>query len=430
MGKRARRKGIEPDDSVRELAGLGPATPGKPEPAAADATDDAVALEPDGRLREVSLLVEEVDYVYQLYRWIILTGSVPKAQEWLKKEPWPHPDYVIDVFGSWEKFLAHAHVTTSPLLARLRAADAAEKDVAAGRKQVEKELARVEDLRRQVQTARLAREAAETERGDERTRADRLQRALDAAEARAAAAEARLHERTAALDAASAAGPDTAADERAAALADELDAVRAHREELLRQAEELREQAVQDAKTINRLSTVLAEQGDAGAAADGAGDPAAPDAEADPPATVAEAVERAAATAQALRFTDDAFTSAADSPYRRPAEILDTLRVLDELAVLHADPDGFGRSLTQAATERGLTYKHDVSETARSRHPHEYSTTVDGHRVDLGPHVALGSGSGAGFIARIYLHVADGSGDVPRGMYVGHVGRHLPDTTT
>jgi hypothetical protein len=141
-------------------------------------------------------------------------------------------------------------------------------------------------------------------------------------------------------------------------------------------------------------------------------------------------VERAAATATALRFTPDAFASAADSPYRRPADILDALGVLDELAALHADPEGFGRSLTQAATERGLTYKHDVSETARSRHPHEYSTTVDGERVDLGPHVNIGSGSGAGFIARIYLHVADGSGPVPRGMYVGHVGRHLPDTTT
>ncbi|MCW3039395.1 MAG: hypothetical protein JWM31_1300, partial [Solirubrobacterales bacterium] len=193
------------------------------------------------------------------------------------------------------------------------------------------------------------------------------------------------------------------------------------REDLLRQGEELREQAVQDARTINRLSTLLAEA--APAQDEAVADEAAP-------ATVLEAVERAAAAATALRFTPDAFTSAQDSPYRRPAEILQTLNVLDELAALHADPDGFGRSLTQAATERGLTYKHDVSETARSRHPHEYSTTVDGERVDLGPHVALGSGSGAGFIARIYLHVADGSGAVPRGMYVGHVGRHLPDTTT
>lgn len=422
MGKRARRKGIEPEE-----------TPAGPRDAAAAEVDGAPGaadpdapppLEPDARLREVSLLVEEVDYVYQLYRWIMLTGEVPRPQEWLKKEPWPHPDYVIDVFGSWEKFLVHAHVTGSPLLARLRAADAAEKDIAAGRKQVEKELARVEDLRRQAQTARHAREAAEAERGEQRARADRAQRALEAAEARAAAAERKLHERTAALEAVTPAAADAVADERAAALADELEAVRAHREELLRQVEELREQSVQDARTINRLSTLLAERGPEGEA------PEAGDAALAPPATVLEAVERAAATARHLRFTPDALASAADSPYRRPAEILETLTVLDELAGLHADPAGFGRSLTQAATERGLSYKHDVSETARSRHPHEYSTTIDGARVDLGPHVALGSGSGAGFIARIYLHVADGSGVVPRGMYVGHVGRHLPDTTT
>lgn len=427
MGKRARRKGIEPDDAVRELAGVGPVEGGDAEDAipgaAADpaaAADAPPSLEPDARLREVSLLVEEVDYVYQLYRWIILTGAVPKAQEWLKKEPWPHPDHVIDVFGSWEKFLVHAHVTSSPLLARLRAADIAEKDMTAARKQVDKELARVEDLRRQVLTARHAREAAETERGEERGRADRAQRALDAADARAAAAEAKLHERTAALEASAAAavpGPE----ERVTALTDELEAVRAHREELLRQVEELREQATQDAKAVNRLSTLLAE----GAPAPEVVADAAP-----PPATVLEAVERAQATLLNLRFTDDARTSAADSPYRRPTEILEALTLLDELAALHADPGGFGRSLTQAATERGLTYKHDVSEIARSRHPHEYSATVDGHRVELGPHVNLGSGSGAGFIARIYLHVADGSGDVERGMYVGHVGRHLPDTTT
>ena len=73
-------------------------------------------LHPDGRLREVALLVEEADYLFALYRWIILTGEVPRAQDWLRREEWPHPDYVIDVFGSWEKFLQHAEIPSSPLL--------------------------------------------------------------------------------------------------------------------------------------------------------------------------------------------------------------------------------------------------------------------------------------------------------------------------
>jgi hypothetical protein len=110
--------------------------------------------------------------------------------------------------------------------------------------------------------------------------------------------------------------------------------------------------------------------------------------------------------------------------------VLDTLMRLDELAALYADPEGFGRSLSQAADELGLKWRQNVSELARSRNPHAYSVMHEGERLEVGPHVAIGSGSGAGFIARVYLHVADGSGNVPRGLYVGHVGRHLPDTTT
>ena len=63
-------------------------------------------------------------------------------------------DFDIDVFGSWEKFLAHAHVDQSPLLARLKAADAAQKDMAAGRKQVEKELIAHSTLSREGELTR------------------------------------------------------------------------------------------------------------------------------------------------------------------------------------------------------------------------------------------------------------------------------------
>lgn len=378
--------------------------------------DAPAGREPDGRLREVSLLVEEADYLLQLYRWIVLTGEVPRAQDWLRREAWPHPDYVIDVFGSWEKFLTHAGVTGSPLIAKLRDAEAERKRTAAREKELDRDAARADDLRRQVLTARHAREAAEGQRDEERGRADRLQRRIDAADLRAAKAEERLHERR---EAAPAAAPD----ERIAALEDELETVGAHREELLRQVEELGEAAQRDSRSLTRLSALLAEAG----AGEGTVTVAADDTT---PASVLDATQRAAAAAQHLVFTEAAYTSAADSPYRRPAEIVEALAKLDELAGLFADPAGFGRSLVQAAGEAGLNYKHDVSEIARSQNKQAYTVTHDGHRLDLGPHVALGSGSGAGFIARIYLHVADGGGDVPRGVYVGHVGRHLPDTTT
>jgi hypothetical protein len=299
--------------------------------------------------------------------------------------------------------------------------------VAARQQQAERDLARVEDLRRQVETAKRRREAADTERSELSARAERLAGQLERAEARAAAAEAHLAERRQSAEELAAGPRGEASDEWLAAheaLLDELDTVRAHREELLRQVEELREAAAQDAKAIASLSATL---GETAAGPEGNGAAAEPQA---PPATVAEAVERAAAQAHHLVFTRAAHEAAADSPYRRPADVLDTLLRLDELAALYADPDGFGRSLSQAADELGLTWRQNVSELARSRKPHAYTVTHDGERLELGPHVAIGSGSGAGFIARIYLHVADGSGDVPRGLYVGHVGRHLPDTTT
>jgi len=381
----------------------------------------------DARLREVSLLVEEADYLAHLYRWIVLVGDPPSAQDWLKTEDWPHPDVVVEVFGSWDRFLAAAEVPESPLLARLREAERRARDMDARERSLERELSRVEDLRRQAETARRRREAAEVERDEEARRAIRLEAEVARAESRAANAEARLAERrqeaehTAAESTAGEPSDDWLTAHEA--LLGELEAVRTHREDLLRQVEEQREGAERDRQAIARLSTALAEAGGR-PLEDEAGD------DAEPPATVLEAVERAAGRFEHLTFTRSAFESAADSPFRRPADILDALERLDRLGALYADPSGFGTSLAEAATGLGLTWRSDVSELARNRHPDRYTAVHDGARLDLGPHVAIGSGSGAGFIARIYLHVADGSGDLPRGLYVGHVGRHLPDTTT
>jgi hypothetical protein len=144
-----------------------------------------------------------------------------------------------------------------------------------------------------------------------------------------------------------------------------------------------------------------------------------------PPRTTLEAVHRAAEEARALRFAPRAFESAADSPFTRPELVLDALRRLDRLAERYADPDGLGTSLAEAATQEGITqWRPGISELARTRFGEHYRFTWEGAERVLGPHLALGSGSGAGFVARIYLWAEDGE------MVVGHVGRHLPDTTT
>jgi hypothetical protein len=201
------------------------------------------------------------------------------------------------------------------------------------------------------------------------------------------------------------------------------------RDELHERMERLRTEREQDRRTIAELTRLLARVDTQGA--DGA--PAEVVAEEAPPATVLEAVERAAAEAKHLRFAPKAFDSAADSPFRRPGLVLRTLRALDDLAGRYVAGD-MGRSLGQAAAEHGITqYKPDIAETTRKRYEDDYTFTLEGstRKLWVGPHVGLGSGSGAQFIARIYLHVADGSDpEVPRGIIVGVVGRHLPDTTT
>ena len=421
MGKRSRR----------QKDGAEPAAPEAVEGEAEDAAPEGEGQQParsalaDPRLREVMAYAEEADMLYHLLRWTLLKGGVPSARDWLQREDMPHPDVVAEVFGSWAKFLEASGLQDSPLLARVRDMDERERDLAAQQQHVEREQLRAADLRRQLDVARRKREDAERERDEDTRRAAAAERALSDAEARAARAEEALAERRASAEATAAtgAGREEVGEEwlqaHEATLA-ELQAVRDHREELLRRIEELEGAARRDRQAISELSAALGDRApEAGTE---------PEAEEDPK-SVLEAVRIAERTLPHLVFTSSAEESAADSPYRRPVEILDALRKLDALAGRYAEGQ-MGTSLGQAAQELGLTWKAGVSELARTRFARHYVVPHDGHQLDLGPHIALGSGSGAGLIARIYLHLADGGGDVPRGVYVGHVGRHLPDSTT
>ena len=414
MGKRSRRKGENGT----------PSSPDVEEEATDDAPEQPKRTLADPRLREVIAYAEEADMLYHLYRWTLLKGGVPSARDWLPREDMPHPDAVAEVFGSWAKFLDHAQLADSPLLAKLRTLEEREKGLGDREKQVEREQQRAADLRRQLDVARRRREDAERERDEAAARAGRAERALTDAEQRAARAEELLAERRAATaeTAAAAEAPQDVSEEwlatHEAALA-ELEAVREHREQLQRRVDDLEQAAARDRQAISELSAALGDR------------PAAePEATAEEdPKSALEAVRIAADTSEHLTFTESAFESAADSPYRRPAEILDALRKLDQLGARFAAGQ-MGVSLGQAAQEIGLTWRAGVSELARTRWAKHYVVTHDGHQLELGPHIALGSGSGAGFVARIYLHVADGGGELPRGIYVCHVGRHLPDTTT
>ena len=359
--------------------------------------------------------------LYGICRWTAASGQPPEPEDWLDDKDWPQPDAVDALFGSWDDALAEAGVLDSGVAALLdRVAKAHQEMVKRGEdlerqaRKLEDDAKRVPELERQVESHKARRDEADLRAREVEGERERLVAERDRAEARAGEVERRVAE----LESAPSSEPVVPEVEP---LQRELAAAR---EEILRLHDELdaaRAEAERDRKAIAELGA-LARRPDAPEEA-----PAAEEAE---PASVLEAVERAAAGAAHLRFAPRAFETAEDSPFRRPGLILDTLRRLDELAGRYAEGD-MGMSLSQAAQEVGITqWKAGVSELARTRWRDEYLVGIDGQEVELGPHVGLGSGSGAGFVARIYLHVADGNDGLPRGITVGVVGRHLPDTTT
>jgi hypothetical protein len=321
--------------------------------------------------------------LYGMCRWTALSGRVPEPEDWQDDKDWPQPDAVEALFGSWDDALAEAGVLDSGVSALLERVAKAHQEMGERAELLERQARKLEEDAKRI---------PELERGV-------------AALVGAAAAAAPVAPESEGLQRELA-----AAREEIMRLHDELDAARA--------------EAERDRRSISELSRLASR-------AEGADQAEGPvSEEEEEPGSVLEAVERAAGEASFLRFAPRAFETAEDSPFRRPELILRTLRQLDELAGRYAEGD-MGMSLAQAAQEVGITqWKSGVSELARTRWRDEYLVTIDGQEVELGPHVGLGSGSGAGFVARIYLHVADGNDGLPRGITVGVVGRHLPDTTT
>jgi hypothetical protein len=144
------------------------------------------------------------------------------------------------------------------------------------------------------------------------------------------------------------------------------------------------------------------------------------------PGSVLEAAERAAAEAKHLRFAPSAFGSAAESPFRRPAQVYATLMLLDQLAGDFGQGE-LGERLADRAAVLGLDYRSAVSRTSRLAAADEHSFSYEGHTLALGPHLVIGGGGGPLRNLRVYMYRSDGKDhELPRGLIVGHIGVHLP----
>ena len=358
------------------------------------------------------------EIIAEMYRWTALTGSPPAERDWLRDKQWPHPDVVVDLFGSWDDALKDAALDKfEPPPAR----DADIEELRARLAGVERELqAERQASERELRAAR--RTASRLEESERQARVDSERAQEIARAAREEAKRARADAAAAAESAALSTGPQSGGvtprhtGDRAEvdALMDRLIETEAHVEHLEAENERLR-------RALGQVREAMGVEGDE--------DDAALVEDAEAPASVLEAVQRASDRVEHLVLLPDAFESAEDSPFRRPQLIYDALLKLDELARLYAEPGGIGESIGSVARRLGLDWIPDTTDWGGTRGRH-YEVSWKGEKFRLGPHVRLGTGAGAGSTARIYGFFFDGDDEHGRTFVVGHVGRHLPDSTT
>src|SRR3954469_7623110 len=183
MGKRARRRGDTGEDSPAS------ATDADGAPESADGAEPPAqkggAPQGDIRLRQAMDYVEEADHLLALFRWTLLTGEIPRPEDWLPREDWPHPDQVGNVFGSWNRFIEYSGLRDAPPLLRKRAQDEREARLEGRDRQLEREEKRAADMRRQLEVARRKRDEAEALRDEQARQVSGLERRVAVAERRA-----------------------------------------------------------------------------------------------------------------------------------------------------------------------------------------------------------------------------------------------------
>jgi hypothetical protein len=352
------------------------------------------------------------EIIAEMYRWTALTGTPPTERDWLRDKQWPHPDVVVDVFGSWDDAMRDSGLDKFEPPPR---ADADIEELRGRLAGVERELqTERQTAERELRTARR-----EASRAEEALRQARVDEGRSQEIARASREEAkRARADTAALRTPDGRGqtpPDGGQGGEVDALTDRLIEVEARAEHLAEENERLRRALGQVREAMGADGEEDAEPGEEPAPGE--------------PRSVHEAVEQAAERVQHLVLLPDAFESAEDSPFRRPQLVLDALLKLDELSRMYAEPGGIGESIGSVARGLGLDWVPDTTDWGGTRGRH-YEVSWNGKKFRLGPHVRLGTGAGAGSTARIYGFFFDGDDQNGRGFVVGHVGRHLPDSTT
>jgi hypothetical protein len=143
---------------------------------------------------------------------------------------------------------------------------------------------------------------------------------------------------------------------------------------------------------------------------------------------VVEAVEMADATyGDNLLILQSAHDAASNSPFERPREVLDALRVLAEVGrKMNEGP--LGKNLKDAFSERGVDYGARLSPSTPKKIRQQYRFAEGGTVHICEQHLNLGSSAyDPKECLRIYFNSET---RVEGKIVVGHVGRHLDVLTT
>jgi hypothetical protein len=129
-----------------------------------------------------------------------------------------------------------------------------------------------------------------------------------------------------------------------------------------------------------------------------------------------------------LIVLDSALESAEESPFRDAVKVHAALRAIDSVASLWAESQGTGGtgvSWKDQFERRCFNYKPKISQTARTKWGQEFTFSYEGNQSLFEEHLTMGIGQPDKCLS-IHFSRDEAKGN----LIVGHVGRHLRNTTT
>ncbi len=145
-------------------------------------------------------------------------------------------------------------------------------------------------------------------------------------------------------------------------------------------------------------------------------------------ASVLEAVKYTSSETKHILYLEEAFSSAADSPFLKTGRVREALLAIDDVAGKWVDQLNGGPlvgSREERFREYGFFYKDNISETTENKWGDEYKYYYKDRKILFASHITIGKKQ-ANKCLSIHLFWDDDNSKV----VVAHIGRHKTNTST